>query len=209
MGDYVWPNSIDEFGIGKMKKGLGFEEFLYNVYLQKGFTVFQTEQMDFGVDLVIYDKNNSTFRIGIQAKNHSDEVGINDILKMLINAKEVYCLNQLIIITTSKLSKEAQIKCELENIIIYERNHVELLINQYKGYKLDPVKSKREQIYKLLYKIMKEEGKTIKSHVFTKRSISEMLIVEPTNMNELISIHGIGIEKSRKYGERIFEIFQK
>jgi restriction system protein len=127
---YFFPNTIEEID---EFSGKDFEEFLFHFFTVIGLDPRMTNDSDDkGIDLMIKRTADSEKRvIGIQAKRWKGNVGPNEIRKML-DGKNHYNLEELRIITTSKLTSSAKTTALNNHITILDRDRVEEFLQELK-----------------------------------------------------------------------------
>jgi len=137
-------NNITIDGINSLS-GQDFEEFLYYLFLNLGFDVTKTKNShDYGADLILRVNN---IKIAVQSKlyfNHS--VGTSSVQEVYSSTK--YYGTQLgIVITNSKFTKNAVNLAKSTNILLWDKEMLNWLIN-LSG------KEKKNFKYKLMYSVI-------------------------------------------------------
>lgn len=148
---YAFPSTIEEIDGFSGKE---FEVFLFNFFKEMEFEPRLTDDTnDKGIDLTIHLKpEQGSKRIGIQAKRWKSPVGSEEIRTML-DGKKHYNLDEVWIITTSKLTSSAITTAMNNSIEILTRDHVIQLLQELK---------KRPNIKFRTSKEIKKEPKPIK-----------------------------------------------
>lgn len=140
---YEFPNSIEEIDAFNGKQ---FEVFLFRFFKELGYEPRMTDDTnDKGIDLTIHIPNeNGSKKVGIQAKRWKSPVGSDEIRTML-DGKKHYNLDEVWIITTSKLTSSAITTAMNNSIEILTRDHVITFLEELKSkpnIKFRPLKSK-------------------------------------------------------------------
>jgi len=229
---YSFPNTIED--IDKFS-GKEFEVFLFEYFKITGCNPRLTNDTDDkGVDLMIdtLTPKGKKLKVGIQAKRWKGSIGAVEVRKML-DGKDHYNLDQLWIVSTSKLTSSATTTAKNHNIEVLNRDVVIDLLNDLKGMedvKFMPIKkpkvieSKRDIIEKNNYKIssklemdLKELRKKIAKEnnisklyfVFNNKTLLDICDKLPLTKEELLSIKGIGPAKYDLFGIKLIEIISK
>ena len=219
---YLFPNSIEEID---EFSGKDFEEFLFHFFKVMGFDPRITNDSDDkGVDLMIKRSPSEEKRlIGIQAKRWKGSVTPDEIRKML-DGKNHYNLEELWIITTSKLTSSARTTALNNDITIYSRDRVIDFINKLK--KKDNIffRPSRKQIVrvieenievtdndfviqlKTLRKEISEKHKLFPIYnVFNNEVLLSIIEHKPKDFEELSKIKGLGTKKIELFGSEIVD----
>jgi len=215
MKDYVFPKSIDEllnFGSTKTDKGNCFEDFLFHYYRREFDVVLYTSKYDIGVDLVMYNLADPSYRIGIQAKNfNSRQLSKRDIQSMTGETMKIYYLSEMRLVTTSVLNNHAKQFCLNSNYECLEYDSVVSMINEVND---NSGSSKADEdikrnLYKLRYTLMRIFELSKPHHVFGYRTIMEIVSTKPKSKEDLVSVYGLGPYKIEKYGKYILELINE
>lgn len=107
--------------------GFEFEEFLYYLFLSLGFDVFKTKSShDYGADLILRVNN---VRIAVQCKlYHNHSVGTSSVQEVY-SATKYYNTNTGIVITNSHFSKNARNLANSTNILLWDRDTLNSILN--------------------------------------------------------------------------------
>lgn len=231
--DYLFPSSIEE--VSNMK-GSEFEEFIYHYYIKRGLEIdLVGSSNDHGIDLILKmpkTETHDSIRIGIQCKRWSTPIPKNEIVKML-EGKSIYNLNKLMIITTSNLTQEANKCCRSNNIIIKDKNYIQIIINNLKEikditFKKEIInknltkKQKNKKIYDFnekdqnllnqlkIYRQQKSKSTKLPIYmIFGNETINQIVYKKPKTKNDLLKIKGLGEIKVDLYGEEILKILNE
>lgn len=107
--------------------GVQFEEYLKNVFEQKGYHAALTPTTnDYGADLILKKDNK---KYVVQAKRYQDLVGIKAVQEVL-GAKFYYQADQAIVYTNSFFTSSAKNLAKAAGIILYDRNTLSKQIKQ-------------------------------------------------------------------------------
>lgn len=222
---YLFPTSLNE--IDEMS-GEEFEDFLFWYYKKAGYEVKKTPKInDSGIDLIVRFFNEETNKeesIGVQAKRWSSKVPKEQIVKMS-EAKDFYELNYLFLITTSKLTSEANLYAQNHDIRIKDRNTIlEMLddlktMNNISFRKSSNVYEEDKEnlhldinLYNKLKKYRMLKAKNIKKPayiIFNNNTLCELATFKPTTIHELKNINGFGENKISLYGEEILKLINE
>jgi len=229
---YSFPNTIED--IDKFS-GKEFEVFLFEYFkITGGNPRLTNDTDDKGVDLMIdiLNQKGEKLKVGIQAKRWKGTIGAIEVRKML-DGKDHYNLDQLWIVSTSKLTSSATTTAKNHNIEVLNRDVVIELINDLKGMedvKFMPIKkpkvieSKRDIIEKNNYKVSSELEKDLKElrrRIARENKISKLYLVYnnktlldicdklPLTKEELLKIKGIGPVKYELFGVHMIEVINK
>ncbi|GEM_PF-1685770 len=229
---YAFPNTIEE--IDKMS-GKDFEVFLFEYFNVVGCNPWITNDTDDkGVDLTIDNQNRKgdKIKVGIQAKRWKGSVGANELRKML-EGKEHYNLDELWIITTSKLTSSAMTTAKNNRIKVLNRDVVIGFLNELKtidGLNFMPTKkakvleSKQEIIDKNdmhvsseleteLKKLRQELGRELNISklylIYNNKTLLEICDKLPSTKVELLSIRGLGEKKVEQFGQRVIDLVER
>ena len=127
---YKFPNSIEEIdGF----TGKDFERFLFEYLKLEGLAPILTDDSgDRGIDIQVFqDEDGKKIKCGIQAKRWKQPVGSDEISKIL-QGKTYYGCDELWIITTSKLTAQAQNTALNNDIKILTRINVIDILEEIK-----------------------------------------------------------------------------
>jgi len=218
---YFFPTTIEEIDDFT---GTEFENFLFYYFKAKGYQAELTgNQGDKGIDLTV--KMHDTI-VGIQAKRWKSNVSPQEIRNMAVG-KNHYHVDILWLITTSNVTRDANLEAKNMDITIFNRDFVteildELLemkninfrtnkIIQNKPIKEMKVEFKEEDqdIFKKLQKLRFEISKKEKIPtymVFSNKTIIDLINKKPKNMNDLENVFGLGKIKIDKFGKNILDV---
>ncbi len=224
-GQYLFPNSIEE--IDKMT-GEQFEDFLFWYYKKCNYQIMKTPKTnDNGIDLILTFFNDETKRnmnIGIQAKRWSNPIPKKEVVKMS-EGKDFYKLDYLWIITTSRLTIEANLYATNHEITVQNRENIKNILSDLKT--MDNVKFTRNNNQereftsnytftekdKIIISKLKqyrnkiaEENSIPRYLVFNNKTLKDLIIKKPKSSIELESISGLGKSKINKYGDDLLKI---
>ena len=218
---YLFPSTIEE--IDQMT-GEEFENFLFWYYKKAGYKVTKTTKTnDLGIDLIVTFYNTDNEReenIGIQAKRWSTPVPKEQLTKMM-EAKDYYKLDYMFLITTNRVTSEANLYANNHDIIIKSRETIYQILDELKN--LDNIKFKNpkynnqiKNIDQEIVKKLKELRNLIASEenvpcymILTNETINILASKKPKTLNDLSSVHGIGEKKLNKYGNDILNVINK
>ena len=222
---YLFPTTLNE--IDEMT-GEEFEDFLFWYYKKANYEVKKTPKTnDNGIDLIvrfINEENGQEETIGIQAKRWSSKVPKEQIVKMS-EAKDFYKLNYLFLITTSKLTSEANLYAQNHDIRIKDRNTILEMLDDLKNMKniafrksikIPEVNQSKTNIDMNVYNKLKNY-RTIKARdikkpayiIFNNNTLCELSKFKPKNLEELKNINGLGENKISLYGEDILKLINE
>lgn len=222
---YLFPNNIDE--ILEMK-GTDFEDFIYWYLKKQNYDVKKTTRTnDSGIDLYvdINNENNEKIRLGIQCKRWSSPIPKEEVVKT-IEGKSIYSIDKIWIISTSRLTSEANLFCtnnsidfkgidyikkilndlnNLENIqrreckkIQKQDNHQDIILNE-----------KEQNIFEKL-KILRlnyaKEERVPAYIIFTDKTLINIIKNKPKTIDDLNKIDNLSKLKIHKYGTEILKI---
>jgi len=230
---YFFPNTIEEID---EFSGKDFEEFLFHFFTIMDLDPRITNDSDDkGVDLMIKRTPDSEKRVvGIQAKRWKGSVGPDEIRKML-DGKSHYNLEELWMITTSKLTSSARTTALNNHIKILNRDHVIEFLKELKkkdniGFR--PVKQKpnvkiikedkekedkplddNNNLVKSLKKLRIDLSKEHKLYpiflVYNNSTLEDIVRVLPATLEELAQIKGLGPKKVELFGKDVLTLIDE
>ena len=104
--------------------GLEFEEFLYNLFVRKGYRVTRTKYNDQGADLIIESYGEKTV---VQAKRQKGNIS-NSAIQEAHAAKSYYKAKKALVICTSNFTKPAKALAEKLKVELWDRQRLLLEI---------------------------------------------------------------------------------
>ncbi|HWO76944.1 MAG TPA: restriction endonuclease [Bacillus sp. (in: firmicutes)] len=120
--------------------GIEFEELLYHLYTKQGYFVKLTPQSgDFGADLILQKGNQ---KIVVQAKRSSSKVGVEAVNEVLGGAG-YYKANNKWVITNNYYTDNAIVQAYKNNVNLFDRDDLLLMLREYKNAHKTIVKSRR------------------------------------------------------------------
>lgn len=124
--EFLENASIEKIDI---MEGFEFEKFLKIMYLYQGYEVKETARTgDYGADLILYKNKTKTV---LQAKRYNGNVG-SKALQEIYAAKAHYVADEMIVVTNSYFTKQAELTAAELGIILIDRNDLEAEINKTK-----------------------------------------------------------------------------
>lgn len=221
---YYFPNSIKEID---RFTGKDFEEFLFHFFNEIDLDPRLTNDSDDkGVDLMIKRSPDADKRaIGVQAKRWKGSVGPDEIRKML-DGKGHYNLEELWIITTSKLTSSARTTALNNRIKILDRTHVNEFLKElkkreniiFRKEEKTPIKKetlKKDKfpddhplvgsLKKLRTKLAKENKIYPVYFVYNNLTIQDIVDKLPTTYKEVSKAHQISKKSAESFGDAIIK----
>ncbi len=195
------------------EKGDKFENELVRYYQANGYEVRFTENFDHGVDLIIFKPKKKRHRIGIQAKNYNvgNLVKQEHILAML-PAKDTYALNELHLVTTSKLSTKAKSLALSYKVKVIEdfRFDLNLTSDIQRNDSQVMLPTRATELLRLERREIAERlGYDRLYMVFNNETMDELAWIQPKTKEEFIEVRGLGEKEFELFGEDILKIFSK
>lgn len=152
---YSFPKTIEDVD---NLTGQEFETFLFHFFKLKDWKPSKTgTNGDRGIDILIdIENNNIKKRIGVQAKRWKGAVGYDEITKML-GGKKHYNLDEVWIIATSQLTKQAEDEALNNDILIITRNNIIEMLKDLENYDVKfiekptiQIKNQEKEIIKII-----------------------------------------------------------
>ncbi len=216
---YEFPSTIEEIDAFS---GVEFEVFLFEYFQAKNCNPRLTDDSnDKGIDLMIHlPQENMTKKIGIQAKRWKGSIGAVEIRKML-DGKGHYNLDELWIITTSRLTSSAITTAKNNRIQILKREHVISFLEDLKSMEnirfkkpKKAVESREEEssydnllLFEMLRKLRKDLAKKHKLypvyHVYNNVMLEDIIKKMPKTLEALKEVQGFGEKKIDMFGQDV------
>ncbi len=110
--------------------GYEFEEFCKELLIADDFTNVEVTSYsgDFGADIIAY-KND--IKYAIQCKKYSQTVGVKAIQEVM-GSKSIYSCHVAAVLTNSTFTNQARKLASKNNVILWDREKLKELVNQYK-----------------------------------------------------------------------------
>lgn len=169
---------IDNFGEGNTYfQGKLFEELIANIYKTMGYEAYTTGQLrelykngqstglgrlppevinssgsgEQGVDVLVYipQDNGKIKTLAIQCKHYNSNIS-NSAIQEISSALAIYQADQGCVITNSYFTKSARVNAKYNNILLIDRDHLEIILAKAveKYYSNQKVKDKKDKIEK-------------------------------------------------------------
>lgn len=128
--DLINEHNARSFSINTVDRmdGLEFEEFLYELFTQMGYTAIKTKASnDQGADLLIEKFREKTV---VQAKRYESNVG-NRAVQEVVSARAHYRSDDAMVVTNSYFTKQAKDLAKSNNVKLVDRDLLQQHINKY------------------------------------------------------------------------------
>ena len=110
--------------------GITFEQFLKRLFLFRGYKVTDTARTgDFGADLVLEKDGQTTV---VQAKRYNNNVG-SKALQEIYSAKAHYHADNMIVISNSHFTKQAEFMAKEQDIELIDREELIAIMDETKS----------------------------------------------------------------------------
>lgn len=109
--------------------GIAFEQFLKRLFIYRGYNVSDTARTgDFGADLLLKKDGRTTV---VQAKRYNNNVG-SKALQEIYSARHHYKADEMMVVSNSHFTKQAQVMAEEQNIELIDREELIGMMNEIK-----------------------------------------------------------------------------
>lgn len=109
--------------------GIAFEQFLKRLFIYRGYSVSDTARTgDFGADLLLKKDGRTTV---VQAKRYNNNVG-SKALQEIYSARHHYKADEMMVVSNSHFTKQAQVMAEEQNIELIDREELIGMMNEIK-----------------------------------------------------------------------------
>lgn len=226
---------MQQSGIAEIDKmtGIQFEEYLGTLFKHEGYHVTYTPTTgDYGADLIL-KKNHKV--IVVQAKRYKQAVGIKAVQEV-IPAKKMYQATEAWVITNNTYTKQARLLAKKNHVRMIDRDGlikmslkfkklIEKPKDEHQNAYVQPSDlaanatsredsdqlSNNELIKRLkTYRLKTAQAAGIKAyHVFTNKTLDELVAKRPQTINELEMIHGLGEKRIKAYGKQLLTVIHK